>query len=70
MEGGGGMTINTRLTDKKVIFTPKALSAEISAYRFGHKIGSESEAIRRLIMLGLEVVKASSPALQATGEQS
>lgn len=61
------MTINAALTDKKVIYTPKDLSAEIDAYRFGHKIGSEAEAIRRLIMLGLEVVKASSPALQASG---
>lgn len=59
------MTINAALTDKKVIYTPKTLSAEIHAYRFGHKISSETEAIRRLIVLGLEVEKSAAGPMAA-----
>ena len=38
---------------------PKTLAAEVSEYRFSQRIGTEAEAIRRLIELGLQ---ASRPA--------
>lgn len=52
------MTANLSQTDKKVVHVPKAMAAEIAAFRFGRMIGSEAEAIRKLISKGLEAAKA------------
>lgn len=39
---------------RKIISVPAEMAAAIDEYRFGNRIPTESEAIRRLIQLGLE----------------
>ena len=46
------------LTKKKLIALDPKMMREIESYRFGERIKSESEAIRRLIELGLSVSSA------------
>ncbi len=50
------------LTVKKLIAMPPALAAAIEDWRFANRIGSEAEAIRRLIQMGLEAAaKGQAP---------
>jgi hypothetical protein len=42
------------LTEKKLINLSPEMLARVSDYRFDNRINSESEAIRRLIEIGLE----------------
>jgi hypothetical protein len=51
------MPVNTDTTTRKLVSLPKALVAAIQDYRFANRVGTESEAIRRLIELGLEAAK-------------
>lgn len=53
------MPVNPDTTVRKLLSMPKTLAAEVSEYRFSQRIGTEAEAIRRLIELGLQ---ASRPA--------
>lgn len=46
------------LTVKKLIAMSPDMVAAIDDYRFAERIGSEAEAIRRLIELGLQASKA------------
>jgi len=48
---------------RKSVSLPESLWAEISDFRFGERIGTESEALRRLIQSGLraETGKRSPP---------
>ncbi|WP_367159913.1 hypothetical protein ABUE34_12770 [Kozakia baliensis] len=48
------MAINKEKTTQKLVSMPKEMAQAISDYRFAHKIGSEAEAIRRLIKIALE----------------
>ncbi|MQX38602.1 ribbon-helix-helix domain-containing protein [Roseospira navarrensis] len=43
---------------RKIISVPAEMAEAIDEYRFGHKFRTESEAIRRLIELGLEAAVA------------
>jgi Fe2+ transport system protein FeoA len=47
------MVINPALMVRKLVSLPHALVAAIEDYRFTNRIKTESEAIRRLIDLGL-----------------
>lgn len=44
---------------RKIVSMPESLSKAVEDYRFENRIASESEAIRRLIELGLEAAKNS-----------
>lgn len=44
---------------RKQVNLPPELAKEVEEYRFANRYASESEAIRRLIELGLEVAKKS-----------
>lgn len=46
---------------KQVTFSPEA-AGRIEDYRFGNRIGSESEAIRRLVEIGLDHAEAAEKA--------
>jgi hypothetical protein len=39
---------------RKLVTVPSDVARRVDDYRFGRRIGSESEAIRRLISIGLE----------------
>jgi hypothetical protein len=43
---------------RKIISVPAEMAEAIDEYRFGQRIPTESEAIRRLIRLGLEATGA------------
>jgi len=47
------MAVNPETTVRKIVSIPKSLWAEIEDFRFGNRIGTEAEAIRRLIEAGL-----------------
>ena len=49
------MAINKETTTQKLIAMPKSLAEQVSEFRYDNRLPSEAEAIRRLIMLGLEV---------------
>jgi hypothetical protein len=49
------------LTVKKLIAMSPELVHAIENYRFSNHIGSEADAIRRLIDLGLKAAKAEKP---------
>ncbi|MFD1627674.1 hypothetical protein [Azospirillum griseum] len=51
------MAVNPETTVRKLVSLPKPLAAAILDFRFEQRIGTESEAIRRLIELGLEAAK-------------
>jgi metal-responsive CopG/Arc/MetJ family transcriptional regulator len=48
------MAVNPETTARKLVSLPHDLVKQIQDYRFDNRIASESEAIRRLIILGLE----------------
>lgn len=48
------MAVNTETTVRKLVSLPRELLREVEDYRFAERIGTESEAIRRLIRLGLD----------------
>ncbi len=50
------MAVNPETTIRKLVSLPRALVQAIDDYRFGERIKTESEAIRRLIELGLKAV--------------
>ena len=49
------------LTVKKLVALTPDMTRAIEDFRFTQRVGSESEAIRRLIELGLEAAKAEAP---------
>jgi hypothetical protein len=51
------MPVNPETTVRKNVAMPKELWAEVRAFRFRQEIDTESDAIRRLIELGLEAAK-------------
>ncbi len=51
------MAVNPETTVRKLVSLPKPMVEAILDFRFTHRIGTESEAIRRLIELGLEAAK-------------
>lgn len=46
---------------KKLVAMSPEMATAIEEYRFAARIGSESEAIRRLIEIGLTAVRESDP---------
>jgi hypothetical protein len=52
----------TTFSVKKLVAMSVEMAKAIEEYRFRVRIGSESEAIRRLIDLGLEAGKGQQPA--------
>ena len=46
------------MAGRKIVSLPPDLEKAVEDYRFENRIASESEAIRRLIELGLEAAKA------------
>jgi metal-responsive CopG/Arc/MetJ family transcriptional regulator len=46
---------------RKSVSLPSDLWKQVEDYRFAHRLKTESEAIRRLIELGLEAAKQQSP---------
>ena len=61
------MPVNPETTIRKNVAMPKELWAEVRSFRFSQEIDTESEAIRRLIELGLEAAKRDAAALQREG---
>jgi len=53
------MAIDPSKMTRKLVSLPHEMVEAISEYRFAEKIGTESEAIRRLIQKGLEDGKIS-----------
>lgn len=49
------MAINPETTIRKLISFPRDLVQEVNDYRFDERIAAESEALRRLVRIGLEV---------------
>jgi len=47
------MAVDPSKMTRKLVSLPHEMVEAISEYRFAEKIGSESEAIRRLIQIGL-----------------
>lgn len=45
------------MATRKQVSLPPDLEEAVEDFRFGNRIGTESEAIRRLIELGLEAAK-------------
>ena len=45
---------------RKSVSLPAALWAQVDSYRFDNRIGTEAEALRRLIELGLQTTKVSA----------
>lgn len=54
------MSETTSPPARKSVSLPAELWGHVDAYRFGNRITTESEAIRRLIELGLEAAKVQS----------
>jgi hypothetical protein len=53
---------------RKQVNLPAELASEIDDFRFSHRFASESEAIRRLIELGLSAVRlAPAPPVRDIG---
>jgi len=48
------MAVNPETTARKLVSLPHELVKQIQDFRFENRIPSESEAIRRLITVGLE----------------
>ncbi len=49
------------MATRKPVLLPPEMAAAVEDFRFGNRIGTESEAIRRLIELGLEAAKQQQP---------
>ncbi|MDY0242131.1 MAG: hypothetical protein RBR34_08140 [Rhodospirillaceae bacterium] len=49
-----GMAVNPDKTVRKIFSLPKELWQQVDDYRFSNRIGTEAEAIRRLIGTGLK----------------
>jgi metal-responsive CopG/Arc/MetJ family transcriptional regulator len=54
------MVVNPNRLARKLVSLPHELLAAIEDYRFANRIKTESEAIRRLIELGLEAAGRKS----------
>ena len=49
------------LTKRIITLMPKLLVEAIDDYRFGYRVPSRAEAIRRLLVLGLQAIEAQKP---------
>ncbi len=58
------MPVNPETTVRKLVSLPRELASAILDYRFQQRINTESEAIRRLIELGLEASKRKETTAQ------
>jgi len=58
------MPVNPETTVRKLVSLPKAMVQAIEDFRFGERIKTESEAIRRLIELGLKASDGSRAKLK------
>lgn len=47
------MAINPDTTVRKIVSLPRDLWGKVDDYRFGNRLSTEAEAIRRLLHLGL-----------------
>ncbi len=54
------MAREKEMDTRKIVSLPAHLAKAIEDFRFGERISTEAEAIRRLIEAGLEVHKAKS----------
>ena len=60
------MPENEAPTVRKTVSLPSSLWKQIDDFQFDNRIKRETEAIRRLIELGLEAARAKAPAKRAT----
>ena len=51
------MAVNPETTTRKLVSLPNAMVQAIEDFRFRERVKTESEAIRRLIEIGLDVTK-------------
>lgn len=51
------MAVNSATTTRKLVSLPNSMVQAIEDFRFRERVKTESEAIRRLIELGLEAAK-------------
>lgn len=51
------MPVNPDTTIRKNVAMPRELWELVRSFRFRHEINTESEAIRRLVEIGLDTVK-------------
>lgn len=51
------MTYTPPMSVKKILALPQSLARDISDYRFAHRIGTETAAIRALIEAGLKAAQ-------------
>ena len=56
------MAVNPATTTRKLVSLPNTMTQAIDDFRFQERIKTESEAIRRLIELGLEAAQTKEPA--------
>ena len=56
-----GMAINPQTTVRKVVSLPRVQAEQIEDFWHRERLKSESEAIRRLIELGLEAAERPKP---------
>jgi hypothetical protein len=52
------MVVNPETTVRKLVSLPRPMARAVEDFRFEQRINTESEAIRRLIDLGLAAAKA------------
>ncbi len=55
------MAVNRDTTIRKLVSLPRDMVDAISQYRYGNQIPTESEAIRRLIEIGLKSLERWPP---------
>lgn len=55
------MAVNPETTTRKLVSLPHEMVQAIDDYRFQQRIKTESEAIRRLIELGLKAAARRTP---------
>jgi metal-responsive CopG/Arc/MetJ family transcriptional regulator len=51
------MVVNSETTVRKLVSLQRSMLTAVEDFRFEHRIKTESEAIRRLIEMGLAAVK-------------
>lgn len=60
------MAVNPVTTVRKLVSLPREVVSSIEDYRFQNRIRTESEAIRRLIEMGLETARQQPAESQDT----
>ena len=64
------MAVNRETTVRKIISMPRALEAQVRAFRHRHEISTEAEAIRRLVEIGLSGDSGSKGGTEQNSEKT